>query len=181
MKNVCIFLANGFEEIEAVTAADMLRRASIGVNIVSLTGNIQVAGKNRILLTADILHEDADYSAVDMLILPGGMPGTENLMKSSALTELIRSFNQTGRYIAAICAAPIVLGKAGILKGVKAACYPGFEDQLGGAVPSTERCVVSGNIITSRGPGTALEFALTLITLLAGKEKSDTLSKTVLA
>jgi len=176
-KKVYLFLATGFEEIEAISVIDVLRRAGVEVVTVSVVADERrITGAHTIEITADILFEDGCYSDGDMLILPGGQPGTDNLNAHKALKEIIQTYSEQQKYIAAICAAPLVLGGMGLLKGKKAVCYPGFEDQLiGAAIAKDERVVVSDNIITGKGPGTAIEFALKLVEILIGKETAENL------
>jgi 4-methyl-5(b-hydroxyethyl)-thiazole monophosphate biosynthesis len=170
---VYVHLAEGFEEVEAVTTVDLLRRAGIETETVSVTGHLPVTGSHCIKVVADILFEDAVYGECQMIVLPGGMPGAVNLDKHEGLREKIYSFNNQGKWLAAICAAPLVLGHAGVLKGKKATCYPGFEKELEGAEVMTDRVVKDKNVVTSRGPATAIDFALALIETLKDKEASD--------
>lgn len=167
MKKVYLFLANGFEEVEALTAVDLLRRAGIECLTVSISKELAVTSSHNITIHADRLFEDGTLDDADMLILPGGMPGTLNLLAHKGLKELLCSCSAAGKYVAAICAAPSVLGAHGLLRGKKATCYPGFEEKLEEAICCKENVVQDGNIITSRGLGTAIEFALALITALA--------------
>jgi len=176
MKKAYIHFAEGFEEIEAITVVDVLRRAEIPVVMVSVTENNEVTGSHGITVYTDVLFEDADYENADILILPGGQPGTNNLNRHTGLKKVITEFNNSGRYIAAICAAPLVLGGLDILKGKKAVCFPGYENQLKGATVLSDPVVVSGNIITGRGPGVALEFSLRIVSELNGKNIADKLA-----
>lgn len=173
MKKVSIFLAPGFEEVEALTPVDLLRRAGAQVTIVSIGEEKAVTGSHQITVTADKLFEEMDFSDQDMLILPGGQPGTNNLKACKKLRDLLENANKKEKLLAAICAAPTVFGDMGLLKGKKATCYPGCEDGLIGAEYMTDRVVADGNITTSRGVGTAIPFALSLIEQLFGKEKSE--------
>lgn len=172
-----IFLAEGFEEIEAVTAIDTLRRAEIDIKAVSMSESLEVKGSRNVVLKADILFDEKQLKDANMLILPGGMPGTKNLENDGRLAELLQKSAKENKYIAAICAAPMVLGKLGLLFGKEATCYPGFESYLEGAKVKDEKVVVDGKFITSRGPGVALDFSLKLVEILKGKELSDKLSK----
>ncbi|SHE28988.1 DJ-1 family glyoxalase III [Alkalibacter saccharofermentans] len=172
-----IFLAEGFEEIEALATVDVLRRGGISVKTVSVTEKFDVEGAHGITVLADILFEDTDFHGVDILILPGGMPGTRNLEKHKGLIELIKKFHNDKKWIAAICAAPKILGKLGLLKGQIATCYPGFEKDLEGAILSDESVVLSSNLITSRGAGTAVLFGLKLVEVLKNKETADELKE----
>ncbi len=167
MAKAVIFFADGLEEIEGLTVVDMFRRVGIEIDIVSVTGSLNIEGSHKIRIQADKLFEDVDYSDVDMLILPGGMPGTLNLQNHKALGELLVSTAKEGKqYIAAICAAPTVLGALGILEGYRATCYPRHETKLLGAKIEMSKVVVDRNIITSRGMGTAIEFAAQLVAIL---------------
>ncbi|NTW72825.1 MAG: DJ-1/PfpI family protein [Eubacteriaceae bacterium] len=168
-----LYLADGFEEIEAITTIDILRRGGIDIKTVSVTGKFDVEGAHDIVIISDLLFEDADYSHVNMIILPGGMPGTHNLQIHEGVTEKIKEFDAAGKWIAAICAAPKILGQLGILKGKAATCYPGLEKELIGAKYQTDPVVVAGNIITSRGAGTASDFGFKILELLKDKETAD--------
>ena len=161
MGTVYAFFADGFEEIEAFTAVDTLRRAGLNVQIVSVTPDEIVMGAHDVSLLCDINFENCDFFDADLLLLPGGMPGAATLDKHEGLRKLL--------------AAPMVLGKLGLLKGRKATCYPSFEQYLEGAECVSEPVVRDGNIITGMGPGAAMEFALTIVDLLVGKEKVDEL------
>lgn len=172
-----IFLAEGFEEIEALATVDVLRRGGIDVKTVSVTGKFDVEGAHGITVLTDILFEDTDFHGMDILILPGGMPGTRNLEKHSGLIDLIKRFHKDNKWIAAICAAPKILGKLGLLKGQVATCYPGFEKDLEGAILSDESVVLSSQFITSRGAGTAVLFGLKIVELLKNKETADELKE----
>jgi 4-methyl-5(b-hydroxyethyl)-thiazole monophosphate biosynthesis len=175
MKKVLIHFASGFEEIEAITPVDVLRRAGCEVVTVSVTGRKEVTSTRGVTVIADKLFVEADYELADMILLPGGQPGSDNLNKHEGLRKQIRTFHDQGRMIAAICAAPLVLGSAGILKGKKATCYPGVESLLTGATCTGNDVEVDGNLITGKGPGVAMEFSLTLVEKLVGKAKADEL------
>lgn len=179
MKKAYIFLAEGFEEMEAVTPLDLLRRVGVEAKFVSVTGQNVVAGAHGISYAADALFEETDFSAADALILPGGMPGTLHLQKHQGLASLLADAYGRGTLICAICAAPMVLGGLGLLKGKAATIYPGMEEHLIGAVPSAEQVCTDGSIVTSRGPATALPFGLKIVELLAGKEQAEALAKDV--
>ena len=170
---VYVHLAEGFEEVEALTVVDLLRRAEIETETVSVTGHLPVTGSHGIKVIADILFEDAVYSACEAIVLPGGLPGSTNLDAHEGLCEKILSFHNQGKLLAAICAAPQVFGHLGILEGKKATCYPGLEKELEGADFQETPVVKDSGIITSRGPATAMPFALALIEELKGKEKAD--------
>ena len=169
-----VFLAPGFEEIEAISIIDTLRRAEIKTISVAITSEKTVKGAHDIEILADALFSKTDFSEGDILILPGGQPGTDNLNAHAGLKAIINQYNNQHKYIAAICAAPLVFGEMGLLKGKKAICYPSFENRLiGTEIAENERVVVDGNIITSKGPGTAIEFALQLVEILVGKEVAE--------
>jgi len=170
MKEVYIFLVTGFEEIEAMGTIDILRRGGVNVRSVSLIDTKQVIGGHNVPVVADLLFDEADFSNADMLVLPGG---TVRINEHDGLKKEILTFVQKGKKIAAICAAPMVLGGLGLLKGKKATAYPGFEQYLDGAEFVKEAVVVDGNIITGRGPALTLEFAVKLVEILVGKAKSD--------
>lgn len=173
MSRVCVFLADGFEEIEGLTVVDILRRAGVDTQTVSINEERTVTGSHRIPVQADVCLKDADFTETELLVLPGGMPGTLHLGECGELTKLLVQFHTDGKKVAAICAAPSVLGDLGILKGKKAVCYPGFEDRLTGAEVVYDRVAVDGNVTTSRGMGTAIPFALALTEQLVSKEKAD--------
>jgi len=175
MKRVNVYLADGFEEIEAITVIDVLRRAEIDARMISITGRKTVKGAHNVTVEADELFENVDNSAADMLVLPGGMPGTRYLGEHKGLSEIIRSFAEKNKPIAAICAAPSILGRMGLLNGRKAVCYPGFEEALKGAVIGENIVSQEENYITSKGPGTAIYFALRLVELLVDKETAEEL------
>ena len=178
---VFIFLATGFEEIEAIATIDVIRRPGIDIQIVSTTGEKTVTGVHNIKVSADVLFEDADFSKAKMLILPGGMPGTTNLEKHEGLLALIRKHNQAGKWLAAICAAPSILGKMHLLRNLDATCYPGFEEFLDEAyVRTNQGVIVCNNIITSRGPGFAPEFGLKIAEILSSKEVADQVASDML-
>ena len=171
---IYVHLAEGFEEIEALTVVDILRRAQIDVQTVAVGDDKMVTGAHSITVQADILQEEADYSAAEMLVLPGGMPGTTNLMENDVLGRELQNYVQIGRWVAAICAAPMVLGHLGVLEGRQATIYPGMEAHLIGATPVHEQKVVrDGRIITSKAPGTAMDFALDLVEAMKGKTAAD--------
>lgn len=175
MGTVYAFLADGFEEIEAFTTVDTLRRAGINVKIVSVTPDEIVVGAHDVSILCDINFENCDFFDAELLFLPGGMPGAATLDEHEGLRKLILDFATKGKPIAAICAAPMVLGRLGLLEGKKATCYPGFEHYLNGAECVNEQVVRDGNLITGMGPGATMEFALAIVDLLAGKEKADEL------
>jgi 4-methyl-5(b-hydroxyethyl)-thiazole monophosphate biosynthesis len=169
MSRVLMPLAEGFEEIEAVTVVDLLRRAGIEVHTAALARR-EVTGSHGITVVADIGLDDAAAADYDMIVLPGGMPGADHLRRDPRVIELLQQFAGTGRYTAAICAAPGVLAHAGLLEGRAATSYPGFltPDSAPGIRLREDAVVIDGKVVTSRGPGTAVPFALSLIELLAG-------------
>ncbi|MEE1314213.1 MAG: DJ-1 family glyoxalase III [Faecalimonas sp.] len=171
-KEVCVFLADGFEEIEGLTVVDLLRRAGVQVTTVSVTGNRMVQGAHGIAVQADTLFEEFTYEMQDMAVLPGGMPGTRHLGAHTGLRKVLEQFYDEKKYIAAICAAPSVLGEYGMLRGRKAVCYPGFEEALTGADVLYDAVAVDAFVITSRGMGTAIPFSLKLIEILCGEAKA---------
>jgi 4-methyl-5(b-hydroxyethyl)-thiazole monophosphate biosynthesis len=173
--SILIHLATGFEETEAVTIIDVLRRANLDVTIVSVTGSLSVTGAHNITIKADQLYDEADYATSTMIILPGGMPGTTNLMNHAGLTGQLKKFHEEKRFIAAICAAPMILGSLGFLQKRKAVCYPGFESKLTGATVLYTPFEVDENIVTGRGVGTALAFSLEIVRLLKGEHLASEL------
>ena len=177
MKKIAVHLAEGFEEIEAVNIIDVLRRAELDVTVVSVTENLEVTGSHSIKIIADKLFNNVSYDLFDMIILPGGMPGASNLNNHPGLREQILNFNENKKLLAAICAAPLVFGNLGILNNKKATCYPGYESQLHGAVVTTEAVEVSENIITGKGAGIAIEFALKIVEILKSKEFATKLAQ----
>lgn len=176
---VYIFLADGFEEIEGLTVVDLLRRAEIEIRMVSVTGAKQVAGSHNIKIEADELFGESDYNQADMLVLPGGMPGTKHLAEHQELVTLLKQFNEEGRNIAAICAAPSVLGMNGILQGKKATCFPGYEDKLQGAIVTGTKTIEDANIITGKGMGVSIDFSLCIIEKLKDKETAGKIAAAI--
>jgi 4-methyl-5(b-hydroxyethyl)-thiazole monophosphate biosynthesis len=170
-------LAPGFEEVEAVTCIDLLRRAGVSVTVLGLDSR-EVTGSHGITIAADSLFRDFS-GPLDGIILPGGMPGTKNLADAAPLLDLLRTTHKRGKLCAAICAAPTVLGKAGILSGRKATCYPGCEKELDGAAFTEQEVVRDGNIITSRGVGTAIPFALEVIAYLVSPDAAGKIRKSL--
>lgn len=180
-KKVVVILADGFEEIEAITPIDVLRRASLEVVLAGLSSKT-VSGSHGITFQTDILLDD--YNELpDAIVLPGGLPGAKHLAASKKVRELIIRMNDQKKLVSAICAAPaLALAPTGVLNGKRATCYPGFEKNFSSEINfSNERVVVDGNIVTSRGPGSALEFALELVEQLVGTAKAQELSQGLLA
>ncbi len=177
MKKAFVHFAEGFEEIEALTIIDVLRRAEIPTEMVSVTGHRQVTGAHGITVVTDMVFEDANYNESAMVILPGGMPGSKNLQDHSGLAEVLKEKAGNNEPVAALCAAPMVLGELGLLEGKQAVCYPGFESHLKGAEVKSDLAVKSGNIITGKGPGAALNFALEIVKELKGAETANALAE----
>ncbi len=181
MLRTAIFLAEGFEEIECLATVDLLRRAAIEVVEVSINSETKVTGAHGITVIADTTIDKMDFNNITMLILPGGAPGTDHLNQCEPLDKLLLQFSQKDKYIAAICAAPKILGRLLILEGKRACCYPGYEKELLGAQVITEcKTVTDGNIITGRGAGTAIDFALAIITELKGKQEAERLATSII-
>lgn len=169
MKTIYVFLADGFEEVEALTPIDVLRRAGLNVVTVSIMEKQVVTGAHGVPVTADVMFADMDQEA-DMLLLPGGMPGASNLDAHAGLSQLILQYAAANKPLAAICAAPLVFGKRDLLKGIKATCYPGFEGFLKGADYTAALVEQDGNFITAKGPGAAMAFAFAIVEKFCGKE-----------
>ncbi|MDO5027464.1 MAG: DJ-1/PfpI family protein [Tissierellia bacterium] len=181
MVKVSVLLKNGFEEIEALTIVDYLRRADISVDMISVEEGLQVIGSHGIKIEADMVFDKVEGEKIDLVFLPGGMPGAKSLSEDQRVLSLIKSLDSRGKAIAAICAAPIVLENAGLIKGKKVTSYPSFETYLKSVGQYREDLVVvDENIITSRGPATAVLLALELIELLKGKEKMEEIKKDIL-
>jgi len=176
---IYIFLAEGFEEIEALCPLDIMRRAGLSVKTVGIGSN-EITGSHGITVKADIRDTEFDGSDAEMIFLPGGMPGTLNLASSKIVTDAITEAVKKQKYIAAICAAPSILGDMGLLQGKEAICYPGFEQRLDGAIISSNTVAADGKIITAAGMGVALEMSLLIVELLCGKIRSDELRAAVI-
>ena len=176
---IIVLLADGFEEIEALTPVDMLRRAGASVKTVGINGKIAL-GSHKIPVVCDLSAEEVDLNDVSTAIFPGGMPGALNLDASSFTDKVIAEISKKNGRLAAICAAPLVLGRRGLLKGKRATCYPGFENELTGARISDKSVVTDGNITTARGMGVALEFAKELVRLTAGADMANKLSLAIM-
>lgn len=172
---VYAFLAPGYEEIEALTIVDVLRRAGVMVSTVSVTGDKIAMGSHNIPVIADQVFEECDFSDADLLFLPGGLPGATNLDAHQGLCELLASHASKGGLIAAVCAAPLVLGHLGLTEGKTCTCYPGFETELGKANYTGTMVEVDGNLITGRGPAACLELAYTILNVLGKEEQSKQL------
>lgn len=166
MQTSFLFLASGFEELEAITTVDILRRAGISIKTVSITSSLQVTGAHDITVNADLLFADTDFSDAYWLILPGGMPGATNLAACTHLNDLLLAHHRNNGKIAAICASPaVVLAPLGITDGKEATCYPGFEDKLSKAKKAIEPVVITQNLITATGPSAAMQFALAIVSV----------------
>lgn len=180
---VYLFLADGFEEIEALATVDLLRRADIQVITVSVGDSLTATGAHGIAVQADIMLCESPLPQADMLICPGGMPGASNLAANTVLASMLKEQYEQGRYVAAICAAPAVtLAPLGILRGRHATCYPGFETRLAeaGAIHTAERVVTDGNIITANGPSSAIPFALAIISALRDPATAKSVAQGIL-
>ncbi len=177
---IYMFLADGFEETEAICPLDMLRRAGLEVRTVGI-GGINIKGSHGITVVADMADSDFDDFNPTAVILPGGMPGAKNLESSAVVERVLDIAVDKGAKIAAICAAPMILGKMGLLAGKEAVCFPGFEEYLKGAILSDKRCVTDGNITTAVGMGASLEFGVELVRVLSGAEMANKLYKAVIS
>jgi len=178
---ICIYLADGFEEIEAISVVDILRRAELDIRMVSIMGRLEVKGSHGISVVADMVYEDVAADAVEMMILPGGMQGTHGMEAHAGLTAQLTAAAAQGKWLAAICAAPMILGRLGLLAGKAAMCYPGNEEHLRGAkLNYKDRAVVDGKVITSRGPGTSFDFALAIVSMLKGEAAAAQIKQTML-
>lgn len=172
-----IFMADGCEEIEGLTVVDVMRRAGIAIETISINGTKQITSSHQVTFHADTTKDKADYNSFDGIVLPGGMPGTLNLGADETVNRVIRQFADSGKLVAAICAAPTVLGQANVLNGRKATCHPGFEDKLLGAKYQRQPVVVDDNVITSRGMGTAIAFALEIVRYFLGDTAVEKVKK----
>lgn len=179
MKKAAVFFAAGYEEIEALTVVDLLRRAEIDTTCVSIDNEKTVIGSHKIAVAMDAGIDEIDFNNFDILVCPGGMPGTKKLEACQKLTDNIRKFHEEKKLIAAICAAPSIFGHMGLLEGKRACVYPGMEAELKGAEVSYDKVVKSENIITSRGMGTAIAFGLEIVASLLDKETADKLGTTI--
>lgn len=166
MSKTGIFMAEGCEEIEGLTVVDILRRAGLEIEMISIGSTDTVTGSHGITFHTDSVFDNVNFDEFDAVVLPGGMPGTLNLGEHAGVNQIIKEFAKDGRLVAAICAAPSVLGAAGILQNKHAVCHPGFEPKLTGATTSEDTVVTDSNIITSRGMGTAIDFALAIVKYL---------------
>ena len=179
-KMIYLFLANGFEEVEALCPYDLLLRAGEDVKTVSIGEGLEVTGTHGVRIRADMNIDDITEDA-EMVVLPGGMPGASNLDASEKVDVILRQTYDAGKFVAAICAAPMVLGKRGMLKGKRATCFPGFEQYLDGAVCTGNHTETDGNVITAKGMGAAFDFGLALIRALYGNCKAREIKEKTMA
>ena len=179
MKKIAIFFAEGYEEIEALTVVDICRRCGLAVELVSITEERLVKSSHGVAVQMDKIFAEADFGEYDMLVLPGGMPGTKNLEAHEGLMAQVDAFYEAGKDLAAICAAPSIFGHRGILQGRRACCYPSFESHLEGAEVTGGPVEISEHVITSRGMGTAIDFGLTIAGLFVGREKAEEMANTI--
>lgn len=169
MAKVYEFLADGFEDIEALGPVDILRRGGVEVMTVSIGRSLAVTSAHGVEVKADILFGDADLSDADLLLIPGGMPGAKNIDEHEGVRRALVAQNAAGRRIGAICAGPMVLGYLGLLDGRRATCYPGFEKELAGATYTAEPFTVDGNIVTGKGPGATFAYAYAILEMFKGE------------
>ena len=179
MKKASVFLADGFEDVEGLAVIDILRRAGVSVTTVSIKEEKEIVSSHGIPMKTDTLYKHMDFSQMDMLVLPGGGKGSENLENYQPLRELVTEFAAQGKKVAAICAAPRILAGLGLLKGKKATCYPSVAEMLEGAQLTENPVEVDGNITTSRGMGTAIDFGLELTAQLCGEEAAEKVRKSI--
>lgn len=180
-KNIAVHLAEGFEEVEAVSIIDVLRRAEFDVKIISVTEDLEITGNHGITIKAEELFKDFNYENIDMIVLPGGMPGAKHLKEHAGLREKVLDFEKKEKPIGAICAAPMVLGAAGLLRNKNATCFPGFEDELKGANVTGNEVEVDGKIITGKGPGVAIKFALQIVEFLTDEKTANKVANKMIA
>ncbi len=179
MSKTAIFFATGYEEIEALTVVDILRRAGEDITMVSITDKRSVVSSHGVEVMMDKIFSEVNFDEVDVIVLPGGMPGTKNLEACEALMEQVDTFVETGKIVAAVCAAPSILGHRGHLKGKRACSFPNFEDHLEGAKVKQEPAVIDANIITGRGMGAAIPFGLAILEKLQGKKAAEEMAKSI--
>jgi len=178
MKTAVLFLADGFEEGEALIVVDILRRASVQVLMASITGKLNVTSSRKIMVRADILVEDVDFSKADMIILPGGRTGTHNMQKNEIVLNQCRTFAES-KIVAAICAAPSILAGLGLLDGKKATCHPDYEEKMAGAILINESVVIADNIITGQGLGATFLFSFKLVSMLCGEDEENIIKRAI--
>lgn len=177
MAKVYMFIASGSEEIESLIPVDIFRRGGIEVKTVSTTGSELIEMSHGVVIKADMKFEDADFNDADLLMLPGGLPGATNLNEHEGVRKALLEQYNKGKLVAAICAAPLVLGSIGILKGKRATCYPGFEKYLEGAEYTHELCTVDGNVVTGEGPAATLPYAYKLLAMLTSEQTSHSVAE----
>ena len=179
MSKVAVLLAQGFETIEALTVVDVLRRAKIECHMISLDKEV-VTSAHKIQVKADTIFSDVIMNDYDMVVLPGGMPGSKNLRDDERVIDTIKKFNDQNKFIASICAGPIALGKAGVLEGKNATCYPSYEDELTGCNFKEDNIVRDGNILTARGPAITLPFSYEILKMLGFEKEAENISNSML-
>jgi len=182
MAKVAVFIADGSEEVEAITPVDLLRRAKVEVDVVSIMPSLEIVASRNVKITADKLIDDINFDDYDLLVLPGGVKGTNNLNACDELKKQLVRFNEEGKGIAAICAAPTVFAGLGLLNGKRSTCNPGFWDELranGADLVEDSKAVVCGNIITSQAMGTSVDFGLALVGYLCGEEAKEALKANI--
>ena len=180
MSKVAVFLADGCEEIEALSVIDVLRRGNVDVIGVAINENLNIKGAHNIDFMANIKFNEVNFDEIDMVVLPGGYEGRNNLLAHTGVCNICKDFNLKEKFIAAICAAPSVLGENYILENKKATCYPGFENQLKGAKFIDQNLVIDGNIITSKGPATAMLFSIALLEIMTNTQNATKVAQGLL-
>ena len=179
MSKVYAFMAEGFEEVECLSVVDILRRAGVETTMVSVSGSLEVTGSHQITVKADALFSRVNCKEADLLFLPGGVPGTPNLLAHQGLCQALKEAAEDGRRLAAICAAPSILGQLHLLEGKEATCYPGWEDKLLGAVHKNDGVVTDGKITTGRGMGYGVDLGLELVRILVDEATSEDLKEAI--
>lgn len=179
MERIAIFFAEGYEEIEGLTVVDICRRSGLYIDMVSVNGERKVKGSHDITVEMDKVFEELDFDQYDMLVLPGGLKGTQGLESHEGLMKQIDDFYANGKYIAAVCAAPSIFGHRGILKGKRACSYPSFESHLEGAEVTAGPVEIADHVITSRGMGTSIDFALAIVSVFCGQQAADEMAEKI--
>lgn len=180
MAQALIFLAPGYEEVEMLTVVDLLRRSKIEIDMVSTTDSLEVTSSHNVTIKADVLLKDADFDSAQMIILPGGIPGTPNLLACAPLTDKIKEFAAQNKWLSAICAAPTIYNELGLYHGCHATCYPDFAEKLTDAVYVKQPVVVDGIFTTSRGAGTTIEFAAAIIERFLDREAANVILEKII-
>lgn len=180
MKKIAVFFADGCEEIEGLTVVDLLRRSKLETDMISIHDSLTVTGSHKIAFQTDKMIREANLPAYDGIVLPGGIPGTPNLAACPSVTETVKAFAKEGKLVAAICAAPSVLGQCGVLEKKHATSYPGFAPEMTGCIYEEKAVVTDGSIITSRGMGTAVAFGLAIVAYFLGQEQADQLADKIM-